>query len=97
MVERNWDPSVLLFKLGDRVRIRLSGGTRGRIVEWRGPLGPGGAQIYRVRIHGRQRPTYTEVREDQLILIPPKDSQPTDDSAASSTPPPDRALPPVTG
>ncbi len=88
MAMQNWRAPALLFKLGDRVKIRLSGGMRGRIVEWRGPLGPGGAQIYRVRIYGRQEPTYTEVREDQLKLIPPKDSAPTDKPGSSSTPPP---------
>jgi hypothetical protein len=46
---------------------------RGRIVELRGPLGPGGAQIYRVRIPGDPKTIYTEVREDQLILLPEPD------------------------
>jgi hypothetical protein len=58
------------FKLGDRVRIRLSN-LKGRIVELRGALGPGGAQIYRVRTRGKPRPAYIEVREDQLVLLPP--------------------------
>src|SRR5262249_55987691 len=31
-----------LLKLGDRVRILLSGGLKGRIVDLVGPLGPGG-------------------------------------------------------
>ena len=61
---------VPLLKLGDRVRIRLSGGLKGRIVELRGPLGPGGAQIYRVRIPRKPKPQYIEVREDQLETIP---------------------------
>ena len=60
-----------LFKWGDRVRIYLSR-LRGRIVELRGPLGPGGAQIYRVRVRRKPSPAYTEVREDQLILLPPR-------------------------
>jgi hypothetical protein len=57
------------FKLGDRVKIRLSE-LRGPIVELRGPLGPGGVQVYRVRYRGKPRPAYIEVREDQLIRIP---------------------------
>jgi hypothetical protein len=61
-----------LFKLGDRVKIRLSGGMRGRVVELRGPLGPGGVQIYRIRISREPRPHFIEVREDQLKLIPVK-------------------------
>jgi hypothetical protein len=58
------------LKLGDRVKIRY--GMKGRIVEWRGPLGPGGAQIYRVQTRRKPEPVYIEVREDQLILLPAK-------------------------
>jgi hypothetical protein len=60
------------LKLGDLVKIRHSGYLPGRIVELRGPLGPRGMQIYRVRVRRKPRPTYIEVREDQLVLIPPK-------------------------
>ena len=42
-----------------------------RIVELRGPLGPGGMQIYRIRVP-RNPTVYIEVGEDQLVLIPPK-------------------------
>jgi hypothetical protein len=59
-----------LLKLGDRVKIRLSGGMRGRIVELRGPLGPGGVQIYRVGVKRKPKPHFIEVREDQLVPIP---------------------------
>jgi hypothetical protein len=55
--------------LGDRVRIRDSGGLRGRVVELRGPLGPGGVQIYRVRVPRKPKPSYIEVREDQLEVL----------------------------
>ncbi len=58
------------FKLGDRVKIRHTTDLRGRIVELRGALGPGGAQIYGVRIRGTSQPKYIELREDQLVLIP---------------------------
>ena len=61
-----------LLQLGDRVRIRFGNGMRGRIVELRGPLAPGGGQVYRVRISRRIRPTVIDFREDQLILLPPK-------------------------
>jgi hypothetical protein len=61
------------FNLGDRVRIRHGYGMRGRIVELRGPLGPNGEQIYRIRINRQYPPArYIEVREDQLELLPPK-------------------------
>ena len=60
--------------LGDRVKIRKSAGLKGRIVELRGPLGPGGAQIYRVQLRRKPR-AYIEVREDQLeIILPVADS-----------------------
>lgn len=58
------------FKIGDLVKIRLSSGARGRIVELRGPLGPGGALIYRVRVRRKPRATYIDVRGDQLDIIP---------------------------
>jgi hypothetical protein len=58
------------LKLGDLVKIRHSGFRRGRIVELRGPLGPNGAQIYRVIVRRKPTPAYIEVREDQLVAIP---------------------------
>jgi hypothetical protein len=64
-----------LFQYGDRVRI-LHTKLRGPIVELRGPLGPGGAQIYRVRVRRKPRPAYIEVREDQLVLIDTETEQP---------------------
>lgn len=56
------------LKLGDLVTIRHSGIKRGRIVELRGPLAPGGKQVYRVIV--RRKPVYIELTEDQLVLIP---------------------------
>src|SRR5262245_36868978 len=58
-----------VLKLGDRVRILHSTGQQGRIVELRGSLGPGGAQIYRVRVRRDPKPAYIELREDQLVAI----------------------------
>jgi hypothetical protein len=66
------EKTMPLFKVGDRVQIRYSS-WQGRIVELRGPRGPGGAQIYNVRIHHnpkQRRPHYIEVREDQLQVTP---------------------------
>jgi hypothetical protein len=60
------------FKLGDLVKIRYYGGQTGRIVEWYGPLAPGGIQVYRVRVRGKAEPVYIDLREDQIVLIPPK-------------------------
>jgi hypothetical protein len=66
MVKRKFSAPL---KLGDRVKIRSSDWI-GRIIEERGPLGPGGALIYRVRVPHKPRPIYVEVREDQLTAIP---------------------------
>lgn len=54
---------------GMLVKIRNSGYGPGRIVELRGPLGPGGMHIYRVRVRRKPNPAYIEVREDQLEPI----------------------------
>jgi hypothetical protein len=61
-----------LFNLGDRVKIRHSGNLRGRVVELRGPLAPGGVQVYRVAVGRKPLRRYIELREDQLELIPAK-------------------------
>jgi hypothetical protein len=61
------------LKVGDRVKILNSGYVRGgRIVEFRGPLGPGGARIYRVRVRRKPKPVYAEFREDQLEVLATK-------------------------
>jgi hypothetical protein len=57
------------LKLGDRVKI-LHTDWRGQIIELRGPLGPRGMQVYRVRVKGKPKPADVEVCEDQLALLP---------------------------
>ena len=59
------------WNLWDRVKIRYTD-WRGRIVELLGPLGPGGAQVYRVRVPGKPKPMFVEVLGDQLVRLPPK-------------------------
>jgi hypothetical protein len=59
------------LKLGDLVKIRHYP-RRGRIVELWGALGPGGMNIYRVRVRRKPKPVYIDLREDQLVLIPPE-------------------------
>jgi hypothetical protein len=54
------------LKVGAIVRIRNSGYGRARVVEFRGPLGPNGARVYRIRVRKKPRPAYIEVLEDQL-------------------------------
>lgn len=58
------------LKVGTAVKIRNSGYARAKIAEVRGPLGPGGARIYRVLVQKKPRRVYIEVREDQLEVLP---------------------------
>ena len=58
------------LKLGDCVKILHSADLHGRIVELRGPLGPGGSQIYCILVRRKPKPAYIELREDQLTVIP---------------------------
>jgi hypothetical protein len=70
------------FKIGQRVRVRLTNGVTGRVIEYRGPLGPNGAEIYRLRLRGGRYPSYVEVREDQLEAIPSDPSPPVGQNGA---------------
>ncbi len=53
-----------VFSIGDRVEIINFG--RGKITELRGPLGPGGAQVYRVIYRRKPKAGYIEVLGSQL-------------------------------
>jgi hypothetical protein len=64
-------PNCPALKLGDYVRILHTEWPPGRIVRERGPLGPGGAQVYRVRIGVKPRPIYVELLAEQMELAPP--------------------------
>ena len=57
------------LKVGTVVKILNSGYGRARIAEYRGPLGPKGARIYRVLVEKKTRRVYIEVREDQLEVL----------------------------
>jgi hypothetical protein len=57
------------LKNGTAVKIRNSGYSRAWIAEYRGPLGPKGARIYRVLVEKKPRRVYVEVREDQLEVL----------------------------
>lgn len=61
--------TIPLFKVGYRVKIRHSD-WRARIVEFRGPLAPGGMFVYRVRVPATPKPIYIEIPEEDLIAIP---------------------------
>ena len=57
------------FTLGARVRIKNYPGPDGQIVELRGPLGPGGIEIYRVAIPQKPGFSLVELRGNQLELV----------------------------
>lgn len=63
------EPSVPEFAIGDRVEVKHF--APGVIIELRGPLGPNGAQVYRVLFRRKPRPAYLEVLGGQLKLLKP--------------------------
>lgn len=54
---------------GTLVKILNSGYHRAQIAEYRGPLGPKGARVYRVLVQKKPRPVFIEVLEEQLELL----------------------------
>jgi hypothetical protein len=57
------------LKDGTAVKIRNSGYSRAWIAEYRGPLGPKGARVYRILVEKKPRRVYIEVLEDQLEIL----------------------------
>jgi hypothetical protein len=57
------------LKVGTVVKIRNSGYGPAQIAEYRGPLGPKGARVYRVLVQAKPRRVHIEVREDQLEVL----------------------------
>jgi hypothetical protein len=57
------------LKEGTIVKILNSGYDRAVIAEFRGPLGPKGARVYRVLVQKKPRRVYIEVLEDQLEVL----------------------------
>ena len=75
------------FHLGDRVRIKDLVGQVGRIAELRGPLGPGGAAVYRVKIKQKPRSRYIELLGNQIEALPvvrPDGAKPPPGTVANS-------------
>jgi hypothetical protein len=62
--EKTYEP----LKAGTVVRIVHSGFDRAWIAEYRGPLGPKGAHVYRVLVQKKPR-MYIEVLEGQLEVL----------------------------
>jgi hypothetical protein len=68
------DQQPAAIKLGDHVKLLGSGGLTGRVIEFRGPLGPKGAEVYRIRFRGRPKPAYVEVLAHQIEVLPAKEN-----------------------
>ena len=52
---------------------------KGRVVEYRGALGPKGERVYRIQVGSKRVHLFMEVREDQLEVLPsgPNAGQPS--------------------
>jgi hypothetical protein len=70
MAKRKTVKAIAPLQIGDRVRIKNFAGRLGRIAELRGPLGPGGASVYRVLVQRRPTASYIELLDDQLETVP---------------------------
>ncbi len=53
---------------GTVVKVRDSGFDRAKVAEFRGPLGPKGARVYRLLVQRKPR-MYIEALEDQLEVL----------------------------
>ena len=70
MAEEKQAKVFVSFKLGDSVKIKNYAGKVGKIVEYRGTLGPGGAQVYRVKVSRKPNVSYIELLDNQLEAVP---------------------------
>ena len=57
------------FQLGDIVVVKLHPKIRAKVIELRGPLGPNGEQVYRIRFSKRFMRRQAEVLPEQLRLL----------------------------
>jgi len=71
MIESKRPEPVRAFNLGDRVRIKHYARGPAKVVELRGALGPGGEEVYRVRVGRRPYASHIELMESQLELVSP--------------------------
>lgn len=62
---------------GTVVKILDSGYRRAVVAEYRGPLGPKGARVYRVLVEKKPRRTYIEVLEEQLEVLRERRAKPS--------------------
>lgn len=56
-------------RLGDRVQISNFPGMKGRIIEFRGPLGHKGRELYGVELEYSDYTSYIEVPREDLVYL----------------------------
>ena len=77
--KKDTKPKSEPLPVGTFVKLLYTDFERVRIIEYPGPLGPGGMRIYRVRASLKSEPFIAEVRDDQIVVIPapaPRDPKP---------------------
>ena len=82
MSEKNGD-AVRVPKLGDRVNSPGPMLMKGRIIELRGNLGPGGIDVFRIKLANQMRPAYIEVVASQLEFLDDETPSPRPAPSAS--------------
>ena len=74
-----WNRAVataISFRSGDNVRFKNYAGKVGKIVEYRGTLGPGGAPVYRVQVKRKPNISCIELLGNQNEVIAPAHKEP---------------------
>ncbi|AWM38278.1 hypothetical protein GobsT_36000 [Gemmata obscuriglobus] len=56
-------------RLGDRVQLRTFTGLRGRIIEFRGPIGHKGRELFGIELIYPDHTEYTEAARDDLVYL----------------------------
>ena len=71
MAEKEQEKPTVLLNLGTASKSATPVDCPGELSNC-GPLGPGGVQVYRVRVRRKPEPKYIELMEDQLELVAAK-------------------------
>ena len=79
-METNGQQQVVL-NVGDIVVAKHHPDWRGTVIELRGPLGPNGEQVYRVRFGEKRSAVETELLAEQVRVIRDANSPPADTAA----------------
>jgi hypothetical protein len=69
MAKKKQSAVFVSFNLGDSVKIKSFAGKVGKIVEYRGALGPGGEPVFRVKLSRTPNVSYIELLGNQLEVV----------------------------